>query len=166
LSIDAARDALLADARAEAARLIAEADAEAREPVAAARRDADRLAERARAGGEAEGRVVAAHESAERAAAARREVLAARGEAYEELRVRARMAVLALRGEPGYGALLERLADAARRDLGAGAQLEVDPPEGGGVRGRAGSRRVDYTLPTLAERCVDALGPELGRLWV
>ena len=45
-------------------------------------------------------------------------VLAARRELYDELRRRARTAVLSLRDEPGYQELLERLAAAARRDLG------------------------------------------------
>ncbi len=93
------------------------------------------------------------------------EVLATQRVAYEELRRRARTAVLALRDDPGYPELLERLAAACRRDLGEQAQLEIDPPEAGGVRARAGTRRVDYTLIALAERCVEELGPRLRRLW-
>jgi hypothetical protein len=93
------------------------------------------------------------------------EVLAAQRESYDELHRRARAAALALRDEPGYDELLARLAAAVRRDLREDAELEVDPPDGGGVRGRAGSRRADYTLTALADRCVDDLGPALARLW-
>jgi hypothetical protein len=93
------------------------------------------------------------------------EVLAARGAAYQELRQRAGTAVLELRHEAGYADLLARLSAAARRDLGDDADLEVDPPDAGGVRARARTRLVDYTLPALAARCMDALGPRLRRLW-
>ena len=165
MSVDAARDALLADARASAERIVAQADGEARERVEAARRTAAELLGRARAEGEAEGRLVAAREAARQDALARSQVLTARGEAYEELRRRARLAVLALRHEAGYRDLLERLAAAARRELGDDADLEFDPPDAGGVRARAGTRLVDYTLPALATDCVEALGPRMARLW-
>ena len=54
-------------------------------------------------------------------------VLAAQRESYDELRRRARAAVLALRDEADYPELLERLAAAARRDLGDDAQLRDRP---------------------------------------
>jgi vacuolar-type H+-ATPase subunit E/Vma4 len=165
LTVDVARDALLADARASAERTLAAADAEARERLAEARRDAGDVIGRARAEGEAEGRLLSAREEAERAAARRAAVMASRGEAHRELVRRARSEVLALRGEPGYPALLARLEAAARRALGPDAELEVDPPGEGGVRARAGSRLVDYTLPALAEGCLAALGPRVRRLW-
>jgi hypothetical protein len=165
LTVDAARDALLADARASAEQSVAEADAEARERIETARRAAADVAARARAQGEAEGRLLAAREAARLAALARADVLTARAGAYEELGRRAHTAVLELRHEDGYAELLARLAAAARRDLGDDADLEVDPPDAGGVRARAGTRLVDYTLPALAGRCVEALGPRLRRLW-
>jgi vacuolar-type H+-ATPase subunit E/Vma4 len=165
LSVDVARDALLADARASAERIVAEADAEARERVEAARRTAAELIAQGRARGEAEGRLIAAREAAQHEALARRQVLTARGAAYEELRRRASTAVLTLRQEAGYADLLERLAEAARRDLGDNADLEIDPPDAGGVRARTSTRLVDDTLPALAAACVEALGPRVSRLW-
>src|ERR1035437_5695471 len=72
---------------------------------------------------------------------------------------------MALRGGRGYPELLQRLAAAARRDLGEDAEVEIDPPGLGGVRARAGSRRVDYTLASLADRRVEDLGPLLARRW-
>ena len=56
-----------------------------------------------------------------------------------------------LRGAAGYPALLERLTRAARDQLGADAEVEVDPGIGG-VIGRTGRTSVDYTLPALADR--------------
>lgn len=165
MTLGAARDALLGDAREAAQRRLEAAETQARAHVEDARRQAEETIARARAHGEAEGRVEAAHEEAQVRAFARMDVLAAQREAYDELGRRAREAALSLRDEPGYEELLERLAGAARRDLGDGAELEIDPSGAGGVRARAGSRRVDYTLPVLADRCVAQLGGSVARLW-
>lgn len=165
MSIDAARDALLVDARRSAEQVLAEADAEAAEVLERAHRTGDELISAARARGRADGRIEASREEAHAHALARFEVLGAQRELYDELRSRVSAAVLELRSEPGYPELLERLAAAARRDLGEDAELEIDPPDVGGVRGRAGSRAVDYTLPALAERCLEALGPRMRQLW-
>ncbi|HSD79549.1 MAG TPA: V-type ATP synthase subunit E family protein [Solirubrobacteraceae bacterium] len=165
MTVAVARDALLADASERAAALLAAADAEARERVGRAQADADAVIARGRAQGEAEGRVQAARERALELAGARLDVLTAQRESCDELARRARAAALALRDEPGYEALLDRLADAARRELGDGARIERDPPQAGGVVATAGSRRADLSLPILAERCVEALGLGLRRLW-
>jgi hypothetical protein len=164
-SVEPARSALLADAQERAAQTLRQAHGQARQLIAQAQREADALVARAREEGRAAGRAQAAQDAGRERVLAHSEVLAAQRTAYDELRLRVRRAVMALREEPGYGQLLDRLAAAARRDLGAGAEIEIDPPEGGGVRARAGSRRVDYTLTSLAEGCVQELGPVLARLW-
>ena len=163
--VAAARDALLAEARQEAEGLLTDADADAEAIVERARAQAEQILASAREEGRAEGRAAASREEAQARMLARMQVLAARREAYEQLGQCARAAALALRDDPGYRGLVERLATAARRDLGAGAEVETDPDGAGGVRARAGSRRVDYTLATLADRCVRELGPAAGRLW-
>lgn len=165
MRLEAAGAALLDDARAVAQRLLDAAEADARGRVDAAHAEAEESIARARAHGEAEGRVEAARAAALERASSRVEVLVARREAYDELRRRAREAALGLRDEAGYPDLLERLSAAARRDLGDGAAVEIDPPGLGGVRARAGSRRVDYTLAALADRCMVQLGASLQRLW-
>lgn len=165
MTLDAARDALLDDARRRAAALLAEADVEAGERIERARRQGDELRARARALGDAEGRVAAARVAALERTSARIEVLGAQRAASDELRRCARAAALGLRDAPDYAELLDRLTAAARRDLGDDAEIERDPPDAGGVRGRAGTRQVDYTLVALADRCVDALGSRLSLLW-
>lgn len=165
MTLEIVRDSLLADARAAAERVRSEAEAEASERLAQARRDADALVAAAREQGAAEGRHAAVVDEAGARVRARGEVLAARREVYDELRRAAREALLGLREATDYGDLLERLEAAARRDLGPAAEVEIDPPDAGGVRAIAGSRRVDYTLATLADRCIDDLGPALRRLW-
>lgn len=164
-SVEPARDALLADARERARQLLEQAEAEAHELIAQAQRDAEELIARAREEGFAAGRTQAAHDAAHERALARWEVLAAQRAVYDDTCRRARTEVMAVRDEPGYPDLLERLAAAARRELGDDAELVIDPPGLGGVRARAGSRRVDYTLPALADRCVRDLGPALAQLW-
>ena len=165
MSLDTAREALLTDARSRAQEIVAQAETEAAEQIEPARRQADALVAAARAQGEADGRLEATREEAVARFSARMTVLAEQRASYDELRRRARAAVLRLRDEADYPELLERLAAAARRDLGDDAQLQIDPPDVGGVRGTAGTRAVDYTLVALADRCVDDLGPRLAALW-
>ena len=145
--------------------MLGEAEAQAQARVGEARREADELVEHARAQGEAAGRLEAAHDEAVERVLAQADVLAAQRESYEELSRRARAAVLELRGDPGYPDLLERLAAAARRDLGDAAELEIDPPGAGGVRASAGSRRVDYTLVALSDAYIRELGTTVRTLW-
>ena len=83
----------------------------------------------------------------------------------EELQLRSREAVLRLREDSRYPALLDRLARTAREQLGPDAEVEVDPPGLGGVIGRTGRVSVDYTLPALADRAIASLGDELESLW-
>ncbi len=165
MSLDTAREALLGDARREAEAILARADTEAGARLQDARRQAEELRVRARAQGEAEGRAGAARTRAGGRFAARMLVLAAKRASYDALLEQARRAALALREDPGYPQLLERLAAAARDDLGPDAELTLDPPGLGGVLGQAGSRAVDYTLAAIAERCVRDLGPRVAELW-
>ena len=164
-SVKPASSALLADARERAEQLLQQAEEEAYERIAQAQRDAEELIARAREEGLAAGRARAARDAGRDRAVTRWEVLVAQRASYEELRRRVRSEVMALRDERGYPELLQRLAAAARRDLGDGAEIEIDPPGQGGVRARAGSRQVDYTLASLAEGCVGDLGPVLAQLW-
>lgn len=165
MSFDAVREALLADARSDAAALVAEAERAAGVRVAAAAAGAERVVEQARAEGERE-----AGERFERQLArARREarslVLAARRQAAEELRHRSRAAVRELRTGPGGAALVAALSSAARSQLGPDAVVTVDPDGEPGVVARAGSRAVDYRLAAVADRVVDSLGSDVEELW-
>jgi vacuolar-type H+-ATPase subunit E/Vma4 len=165
IDIHVAREALLEDARARAARRLAAADAETDQRIAAARREAATIIAQARARGETEGRIAGARDAAVQRSFAHLKVLAAQRDVYDEFRRRARDATLALRDDPAYPALLDRLTASARRDLGDGAEIERDPPEVGGVRARDGTRSVDYTLPALADRAIAELGPRLRAVW-
>lgn len=163
--IHVARHALLEDARERAAERLEAAEAETGQRLAAARRQAEALIAAARVRGETEGRVAGARDAAVQRSFAHLQVLAVQREIYDEFRRRARATVLGLREEPGYPALVDRLAACARRELGDGVEIERDPPGLGGVRATAGTRSVDLTLPTLADRAIAALGPRLRKLW-
>ena len=156
---------MIADATSEAARVLADGERQAEQRLAEARAEAEANVARARATGEAEGRIAAARDTARRGAAARMAVLSARREVYEELCARAHESVLALRTDPEYPDLLERLAEAARQALGSDAEVDLDPPGVGGASARAGTRSIDFTLPSLTNRCIADLGPRLQRLW-
>ena len=159
------RRALLSVAEAEAESVVGDASSRAARELSDARAEVAALVERARAEGEAAAR----HDALRVVARARREgralLLGAQREVYDELRRRAHAAVEELRFEPAYPRLLDRLEGVARAQLGPGAAVEVDPPEVGGVRASSGRRRIDLTLPTLAERCLAGLGGDLERLW-
>lgn len=159
-----ARRALIAQAEAEADRLLAEARRRAEQQVAQARRQVEALVERARAEGKAAAEQQAAAELARARRQARALVLATQREAYEELRQRARRALETLRGSEGYDRLLRRLSLAVQARLGDAPELVVDPPEGG-IIARRENRVLDYSLPALLERCLEARAEEVARLW-
>jgi vacuolar-type H+-ATPase subunit E/Vma4 len=163
VSLEPLRASLLAQARAEAAALLDAAGREAGQRRAAARTDAESLLRRAAAEREAAAAAARARSRLRARRDARAIVLRARREAYEELRAAAQTAAAGLCAQPGYPRLRERLAAAAREQLGPDA--EVTEPAGGGVLARAGERLVDCSLPTLVERCLAGLGPDLEELW-
>jgi vacuolar-type H+-ATPase subunit E/Vma4 len=165
MDLGSLRAAVLDEAEADVARRRAAVEVEAEHRLAAARAEAGALVEQ----GRLEGRLAGERESARRRGAASRSArearLGARGSLYDELRSRAAAEALALRSEPGYRDLLDRLVATARAQLGAGAQLEIDPPGVGGVRARSGSRSVDYSLPVLVDRVLADLDGEVEKLW-
>jgi vacuolar-type H+-ATPase subunit E/Vma4 len=161
--LEPVRAALLAAARADAAAVLAAADENAAATVAAARAQVTDLVATARREGAADAAAMLAADRARGRREARRIELSARQEAWVRLRVRARMAVTALRDDPAYARLRDRLAARARQL--AGPDAVVSEPAEGGVVAVAAGRRWDLSLPALAERALDALGPEVERLW-
>jgi V/A-type H+-transporting ATPase subunit E len=158
VTVEPARRSLLERERADAERLLAEADERAAEIVAQADADGQALVAQARGEGEAAASLEGAQEQAHARRAGRSAVLGARRELFDELRREARKAVLELRNDP---ALLDRLEALAREQLGDGAVITRDD----GVRAVDRSRSVDYTLESLAERALGELGAEVERLW-
>jgi vacuolar-type H+-ATPase subunit E/Vma4 len=154
---------LLDAARADADALLAQAAAEAEARLARAQAEAAALVETARAEGEALGTEAAARELTRARREARARLLRAQADLLDRLREQARAAVLALRADAGYPALVEQLTARARAVLGPDAA--VTEADLGGVVGQAGSRRVDLSLPALAEWAIADLGAEVTRLW-
>jgi len=165
MKLEPLRDALLAEAQGEEKRRLAEIDHSCEEQLIRARARAAKLTARSRSDGER----AAGQEARRRLGVAHRRArelrLAAQRTLLEELRQRALEAAIATRGDPRYASLLHRLERTARDQLGRGAEIEVDPPEVGGVHARAGELSVDYTLPALVERALAGLGGDLLELW-
>jgi vacuolar-type H+-ATPase subunit E/Vma4 len=165
VNLEPLRRALAADTESEEERRRAEVDAECRQMVTEAENAADALRRLARL----EGEETAEREASRRLAAANRRAreirLGAQGRLVEELRRRSSEAVMRLRDEPDYPALLARLTHVARSRLGGDVEIIVDPPGRGGVVGRRGGASVDLTLVALAGRAVAEMGAELERLW-
>lgn len=159
------REAALEQARADAGATLADADRRAAETLTAAEQQGTALVQQARADGTAAAEIEGAHEEAQARRTARALVLAAERELYDELCRRADEEAFALRGSDAYRALLEELSAAARRQLGSGARLDVDPDGVGGVRGSSNGRSVDYTLHSVVDRALDRLGARTEELW-
>jgi len=161
-ALDPVRAALLADARRDAARLLAAADGE----VEAIRRrtadECDRIRRDARARGEAEAQETLETERAHARRRGRAVVLRARGDVYQELRGRVREAARALHETADYPALHARLAEKARAVVGADAQVTETPD---GVVAEAHGHRAVLSLTAVAEDVLERMGPDLERLW-
>ena len=74
-------------------------------------------------------------------------------------------AVRALAGTTSTGRSWSVSAALAAAQLGAEAEITVDPDGEPGIVASAGHRRVDYRLTTLADRAFDALGADVATLW-
>ncbi|WP_427174861.1 hypothetical protein [Arthrobacter sp. 92] len=113
-----------------------------------------------------EGEATARSEAALRSARVRREahelVLAQRSSLRLELRRRVREAAVGLRSDARYVALVTRLTEQCRELLGPDAVVSESPE--GGVVAEAGSRRLDLSLPVLAEMSLDSV-PGARELW-
>jgi vacuolar-type H+-ATPase subunit E/Vma4 len=155
---------MLRHATEQAAGILADARREADEIISQERRSAEAAVTQARAAGRLEAAALAAAERARGRSEARSMLLSARREAHDELRARVLAGVAALRGEPGYGQLLDALAAKARLAAGPGAVTTVAPD--GGVVARASAVVVDCSLSRLADQAVEALGPAVRQLWV
>ncbi len=164
MSLDAVREALLADADRDSDELRAAATKDAAAMTDAAQREAAQMLADAREAGAAEARAVAAAELSRARRQAHEQVLAARREVYERARAEVRRSAGSLRDASDHAELCDGLAAAARRQLGDDAAVEIDP-EVGGVVARSGSRSVDYRWTAIADRCFDALGADLEELW-
>jgi vacuolar-type H+-ATPase subunit E/Vma4 len=157
------RLALVAHARAVSDRWLAEADADAAAMLVRADREAAAVREEARAQGEVDAEAVLVVEGTRARRQARGAVLRAQREAYDELRRRVLAEVSALREHASYPQQRERLAERARRALGADAVVSEHP--GGGVVAESGARRVTFSLEALADQALDRLGPDVEGLW-
>ena len=76
-----------------------------------------------------------------------------------------RAAALDLEDDARYPDLIDMLEALARKQLGPAARIERDPGGLGGIAAADGSRRVDYTLPALAERALESVADKVALLW-
>jgi vacuolar-type H+-ATPase subunit E/Vma4 len=165
VTLEAVRVAALADAssQADSTRLASEERAE--KIIADARAEAASVVARQRAAAES----LADLEERARLAEARTQAHAVVLQAQRSVLSNATKAVHAaakrLVGEPRYERLIERLGAEARERLGADREVQLIPASEGGVVVRAGSRQVDYSLHAQVDRCLEALASELERLW-
>lgn len=165
MTLAAVQEAARAEAsgRAEAIREAARVRAE--EVIAAARAGAAALVAERRAAAER----LADLEEHERLAQARAQasemVLSAQRTVLVEARTAAQSAARHLVGDRRYAQLLDQLAADARRRLRNGDPVRIAAAAEGGFVASAGTRQIDYSLNAQVDRCLEAMGPELERLW-
>ena len=113
-----------------------------------------------------EGEDAARSEAALRSARARRQahelVLAQRRSLRLQLHRRVREAAAGLTSDRRYPELVTRLTEQCRQLLGPDADVSESPE--GGVLAEAGPRRLDLSLPVLAELVLDSM-PAARELW-
>jgi vacuolar-type H+-ATPase subunit E/Vma4 len=157
------RAALLERARADAARTLARAQRDADALLEGARAEADALLDAARSRGAEEAAAVLAAERSRTRRTTLTAELEVRREAYDELRERTAARLRERCAGPDGRVLTARMAERVRAALGPDAVIV--PAPGGGVRGHVAGRFADCSVDALAERAVEALGPEVEALW-
>jgi vacuolar-type H+-ATPase subunit E/Vma4 len=157
------RAALLETTRTSAAAIVADAETQA----AAILNDAKQQADLIRSDAAARGDATARSEALVRSALARRQahetVLREQSALRRELQRQVRDAAVALRADPRYPALLDRLGQQCRAILGP--EATVAESADGGVTARADSREIDLSLPVIATRTLESMGREVSPLW-
>lgn len=162
-ALEPVRRALTGAAQEQADAVLRDAGRRREVKLAEARATAEELLATARGEGESEALAALSLQAAQSRRDARRTVLTAQRELYEELRVRCRNAASALVRSPDYPRLREALVEAARERLGP--EVVVTDSPGGGVEAVAGRRRIDLSLPVLADRALDRCVQEVEALW-
>ncbi len=156
-------DALLQEASTDAATILAAIDADSNRRLVRAKGEAARRLAQARSEGEREARALLDAELRQAQGEARRLLLRAKRDVYEELDRRVRAAAQEMRADPSYGRLLDGLIGTARERLGPEATV-IEAPSGG-VIGELGARRIDLSLEALATRALAACPEVAGSLW-
>ncbi|ALO67313.1 hypothetical protein AS189_13410 [Arthrobacter alpinus] len=156
------RQALRTNAEEQAADIRHGASLEAAGLLASAREQAAQILARATREGEDSARSQAALRSSRVRREAQELVLAQRSAVLAELRRQLRARVSALRDDPRYPALVAGLTEHCRTLLGPSARVSESPD--GGVIAEAGTRRLDLSLPVLAELALESM-PEESELW-
>jgi hypothetical protein len=161
-ALEPVRAALHENALSEAARTEAEATRAAAALLARARADAERVVAQAEADGALQAEQIAAAELARTKRAARSISLGAQEITREYLAGRIGTAVLALRERADYPLLRDRLSEIARRAAGSGAVITEHAD--GGIIATAPGVLVDCSLGRLADRAIEALGVQIAEL--
>ncbi|WP_298584969.1 hypothetical protein [uncultured Kocuria sp.] len=161
-ALEPVRRTLREAAQREAADILEGAARQARELEDAARTEAAGILAAAAAEGEAAARAEAARRSARVRRQAHELVLAQQNALRQDLQRRLREAAVALRTDPRYPELRERLREQCRQVLGPAATVRESPE--GGVVAETGTRSLDLSLPVLAALVFES-APEASSLW-
>ncbi|GAA1469452.1 hypothetical protein [Microbacterium thalassium] len=157
------RNAIAADAERRADEIREGADEECAAVLQAAHQEAARIVDAAIADGRAAGEIVARDASARARRGASGQVLARREAARQQLRDAVMRAARGLAHDERYPDMRRRLEARGRALLGPDAVVTEHPA--GGVVVEAGSRRLDLSLPALAEETWERMPEEMRGVW-
>ncbi|MGN5733238.1 V-type ATP synthase subunit E family protein [Arthrobacter psychrochitiniphilus] len=156
------RQALRASAESQVAEFRNGALQEVSAILASAQAEAAQIVTNAAAAGAASARTEAALRSSRVRREAHELLLARQSSVIEELRHQLAGTASKLQSDPRYPELLARLRENCQDLLGP--EVSVSSSSDGGIIAVAGSRRLDLSLPVLAEMTLDSL-PEARELW-
>ena len=160
--LETVRNHHLAAARARADEVLRDAHVQAQQIAGKSSADAAALIENAEKEGEEAASLDTSREWTADRRRARGIILAAQQGVYRDLNTAAAAAV---RADPRYRVLLERLADESRRRLGPGADVEVDFSGDAGVRATRKDRHIARSLDGIVTDSIERLGSEIEELW-
>lgn len=161
-ALEPVRLSLRTAAERQATELRDGAGKQANELLAAARAEAAGILAAAAKDGEESARSEAALRSARARRQAHELVLTQRSSLRLEFHRRLREAVTGLTSDRRYAGLMKQLTEQCGELLGPDVVVSTSPD--GGVVAEAGSRRLDLSLPLLAEMTLDSM-PEVSELW-
>jgi vacuolar-type H+-ATPase subunit E/Vma4 len=165
VTLEAVRDAALADASSHADRTRRAAEERAEQIIADGRAEAASVVARHRAAAESLADLEERARLAEARTQAHAVVLQAQRSVLRDATEAAHARARQLADDPRYERLIEHLVAEARERLGTDSEVELIAAPEGGVVARAGSRQLDYSLHAQVDRCLEALASELERLW-
>jgi vacuolar-type H+-ATPase subunit E/Vma4 len=165
VTLDTLERATLADASEQAREIRAAAERRALQTLDATRAEAEALLAGRRARAERRAELEERRHLARARADAHALVLHAQRSVLADATEAAHASAHAVRSDPRWARLSERLAADARQRLARFGSVRISATPDGGLVAQAGSLQIDHSLGAQVERALRTLASDLQRLW-